>query len=386
MVFQTCILCCNSIIKKTPKRTRRQFLDTLRIFVKGGSGGMGLPQYGGVGGNGGNIFAVGKEGITLKEIVARNVTKRITAKNGGNAHSKCILGSPGPDVVIDAPLGITILNESGKKLGEIDKEGEKVLIARGGVGGCKDNGFCGMKGESGNVTFDLKLIADVGLVGFPNAGKSTLLSAISNATPKIAPYPFTTLHPQLGTILYPDQRVITIADLPGLVEGAHVNVGLGHRFLKHIERTSLLALVVDVGGFRLGQKYKSRTCLETIILLNKELELYREELLGIPSILIVNKLDKKRGTEIFKELEPIVEDLQVVFEEVPEEFRPYRALSFKRVIGISAKKKNVEELDNVKNAIREVLDADIEAAAAEKEIKLIKEMESKLREYGPNMI
>lgn len=386
MVFQTCLLCCNSIAKKTPKRTRRQFLDTLRVFVKGGSGGMGMPKYGGVGGNGGNIFAVGKEGITLKDIVAKNTSKRITAKNGENSHSKCILGSPGSDINIDTPLGVTILTESGKKLGEIDKEGEKVLIARGGVGGCKDNGFCGMKAESGNVTFDLKLIADVGLVGFPNAGKSTLLSAISNATPKIAPYPFTTLHPQLGTILYPDQRLITIADLPGLIEGAHVNIGLGHRFLKHIERTSLLALVVDVGGFRLSQKYKSRSCLETIILLNKELELYREELLDIPSILIINKLDKKRGREIYNEVEPLVQDLQVLFEEVPEEFRPYRALNFKKVLGISAKRKDCEELVNVKNAIREVLDADIEAASAAKEIELVKEIDVKLKEYGANMI
>ncbi|XP_014293902.1 GTP-binding protein 10 homolog [Halyomorpha halys] len=386
MVFQTCVLCCSSLAKNTPKRSRRQFLDTLRIYVKGGSGGMGMPKYGGVGGNGGNIFAVGKEGVTLKDVVAKNVTKRITAMSGENAHSKCIVGSRGADIIINAPLGITIFSESGKKLGEIDKEGEKVLIARGGIGGCKDNGFCGLKGDSGSVTFDLKLIADVGLVGFPNAGKSTLLSAISNATPRIAPYPFTTLHPQLGSILYPDQRTITVADLPGLIEGAHVNVGLGHRFLKHIERTSLLALVVDVGGFRLNRKYKSRSCLETIILLNKELELYREELLSIPSMLIINKLDKERGPEIFKEVEPIVQDLQVVFEEVPEKFRPYQALNFKKIIGISARNKSNEELDNVKYAMREILDADIEAETAKKEIELIKKMDVKLKEYGPNMI
>ena len=135
-----------------------------------------------------------------------------------------------------------------------------------------------------------QLIADLGLVGFPNAGKSTLLKAISNARPKIASYPFTTIKPNLGHMSYEDEREITMADLPGLIEGAHINLGLGHRFLKHVERTTCNVFVIDIQGFQLNANSVHRTAFETLVLLNKELEMYNPDLLQKPSICLVNKV------------------------------------------------------------------------------------------------
>ena len=199
-------------------------------------------------------------------------------------------------------------------------------MARGGLGGQQVTEFNGLKGEETKVVLDLKLIADVGLVGFPNAGKSSLLKAISRASPRIADYPckfsvihlviwsltcplffaVTTLKPQIGTITFDDLRQITIADLPGLIEGAHENAGLGHRFLKHIERTQILLLMIDINGFRLGHKYPHRTPLETLALLNKELELYGRNILSKPAVLIVNKMDTEGAEEKWKKLEPLI--------------------------------------------------------------------------------
>ncbi|KRT80231.1 50S ribosome-binding GTPase, partial [Oryctes borbonicus] len=131
------------------------------------------------------------------------------------------------------------------------------------------NGFLGSEGQNYSIKLDLKLISDIGLVGFPNAGKSTLLKAVSHAKPKIASYPFTTVRPNVGIMIYKDFRQISMADLPGLIEGAHANRGMGHRFLKHVERTKIILLVVDINGFQLSPQHEHRTCLDTIVLLNK---------------------------------------------------------------------------------------------------------------------
>lgn len=248
-----------------------------------------------------------------------------------------------------------MLDESGKKLGELNAEGDTCLAAGGGGGGCTGNHFFGHKGQSHMITLDLKLIADVGLVGFPNAGKSTLLKAISAARPKIASYPFTTIMPQIGTIGYSDYRQVTIADLPGLIEGAHRNIGMGHQFLKHVERTRLLLLIVDIFGFQLSQNHIKRNCLQNIYALNKELELYDATLLAKPAVLLVNKMDVNGSIEEYLRYEKHFENLSLGLDECPEEIKPEQLLKFERIIPISAKSN--KEIDKVKEQVRDVLDA-----------------------------
>jgi Obg family GTPase CgtA len=150
---------------------------------------------------------------------------------------------------------------------------------------------------------------DIGLVGFPNAGKSTLLKAVSHAKPKIASYPFTTVRPNVGIINYKDLREISMADLPGLIEGAYANKGMGHRFLKHVERTKLLLLIVDINGFQLSPQYPHRSCLETILLLNKELELYNKDLLEKPSMLLINKMDTENAQQKYVEIKDSLQNI-----------------------------------------------------------------------------
>jgi len=247
-----------------------------------------------------------------------------------------------------------VYSDSGHKLGELDKPQDRVLVSRGGPGGRLENQFCGQKGQAISVILDLKLIADVGLVGYPNAGKSSLLKAISNATPKIASYPFTTICPQLGILQYEDCRQISMADLPGLIEGAHKNVGLGHRFLKHVERTKMLVFVIDVNGFRLNPLSPHRTAFDTIVLLNKELELYQDVLTDKPSILVINKMDTVMSEEQSSHLLDDVKNISDVTKEWSEETRPKNFIYFDDILQISAKTgANVPEL---KLRIRELID------------------------------
>lgn len=233
-------------------------------------------------------------------------------------------------------------------------------MAKGGRGGDPTNNFQGQSGQALNVTLDLKLVADIGLVGFPNAGKSTLLKAVSRANPKIASYPFTTIRPQIGIIEYSDRRQISIADLPGLIEGAHFNVGMGHKFLKHVERTKLLLFVVDIHGFRLGAQHQLRTAFENIVLLNKELELYKEELVTKPSVLVLNKVDIEGSDRVLLDLLNKAANIKEFLTEVDENIRPQNLVSFDEIFTISAKKR--QNVDRLINRLREILDvnADIE--------------------------
>lgn len=233
---------------------------------------------------------------------------------------------------------------------------------------------------------DLKLIADVGLVGFPNAGKSTFMKSISKAKPKIASYPFTTIMPQIGVLGYKDRRQITLADLPGLIEGAHKNVGMGHQFLKHVERTRLLLLIVDIGGFQLSQRHVKRTCLETVYALNKELELYDETLLDKPSILLVNKMDLDGGIQQFVDYEKNLNDLSLGLENCPEEIRPTKLIKFERIIPISAK--HYKEIDKVKDEIREIIDLQEERLHQSKDEyeQAFEKLRKKLTEHGPKVV
>ena len=179
------------------------------------------------------------------------------------------MGENGTDIIIQSPVGVSVVTDAGQVLGDLVKHDDTVCVARGGQGGCNNTNYCGLRGQARSVKMDMKLIADVGFVGFPNAGKSTLLKAISRARPKIASYPFTTIQPNLGIVEYNDLRRIRLADLPGLIEGASYNVGMGHRFLKHVERCSLLLFIVDINGFQFKSNSQHRSASETVALLSK---------------------------------------------------------------------------------------------------------------------
>ncbi|EFN64478.1 GTP-binding protein 10-like protein [Camponotus floridanus] len=344
-------------VKKLPRKyLRTRFIDSLRLLVRGGTGGAGLPRYGGIGGAGGNVYVVTKDKLNLQDVIKKLKTKRIKADAGGDSSAKGIIGAPGEDKIISVPCGITIYNQNGVILGELNKEKMKLLVAKGGNGGCEETGYCGLKGESQTIKLDMKLIADVGLVGFPNAGKSTFLAAVSRTKPKIADYPFTTIRPRLGIMKYEDERQITVADLPGLIEGAHMNVGMGHKFLKHIERTKLLLFIIDIQGFQLSPKYTRRSCLETLVLLNKEIELYKPDLLKMPTIVIINKMDTDNADNILKEIKPALHDLSDYVATCPEEIRPEQIIQIDNILPVSLISKDKKQIEKIKERIRSTLD------------------------------
>ena len=177
------------------------------------------------------------------------------------------MGDNGADIIIQAPRGVSVVTDGGQVLGDLVREEDTVLVAKGGPGGSRHTDYCGIRGQRRSIKLDLKLIADIGFVGFPNAGKSTLLKAISRASPKIASYPFTTIQPNLATCDFPDLRRMTLADLPGLIEGASYNLGMGHRFLKHVERCSILLFIVDINGFQFKADSPHRSAVDTVKLL-----------------------------------------------------------------------------------------------------------------------
>ncbi|XP_063099160.1 GTP-binding protein 10 [Cavia porcellus] len=330
------------------------FIDNLRVFTKGGSGGMGYPRLGGEGGKGGDVWVVAHKKITLKQLKDRYPQKRFVAGGGTNSRINALKGSKGKDCEIPVPVGISVTDENGKIIGELNKEEDRLLVAEGGLGGKLLTNFLPLKGQKRVIRLDLKLIADVGLVGFPNAGKSSLLSQISHAKPEIADYAFTTLKPELGKIMYHDFKQISVADLPGLIEGAHMNKGMGHKFLKHIERTRQLLFVVDISGFQLSSKTKYRTAFETIILLTKELELYKEELQMKPALLAVNKMDLPNAQDKFHELISQLQNPKALLHLFEKNMIPEKTVTFQHIIPISAI--TGEGIEELKNCIRKSLD------------------------------
>ncbi|XP_014377718.2 GTP-binding protein 10, partial [Alligator sinensis] len=331
------------------------FIDNMRVHVKGGTGGMGYPHFGGEGGRGGDVWFVAREKINLKSIKARYPHKRFAAGSGANSSVRALKGDKGKDCEVGVPLGITVTSDDGKKIGELNKAGDRLLVARGGLGGDLVTNFLPSKGQKRIVRLDLKLIADVGLVGFPNAGKSSLLSKISHAKPQIADYAFTTIKPELGKIMYPDFKQISVADLPGLIEGAHANRGMGHKFLKHIERTKQLLFVVDVSGFQLSLKTMFRTAFETILLLTKELELYDETLQTKPALLAVNKMDLPNAQDNLHEFMKQLQKPQDFFHLLQKEMIPQSTIEFKDIIPVSTfTGEGIEELKTcIKNSLDE---------------------------------
>ncbi|CAL1611139.1 unnamed protein product [Knipowitschia caucasica] len=335
-----------------------KFLDNLRLYVRGGSGGMGLPRLGGQGGDGGDVVVVATKDMTLKRIKDKYPEKRFVARAGENSSVKALKGERGKDCSIMAPIGITVTTDDGKVIGHLNAPGDRVKVAKGARGGSYHSLFNPSKAKHHHIRLDLKLIADMGLVGFPNAGKSSLLTAVSNATPQIAGYAFTTLKPEIGKLMYKDHKQISVADLPGLIEGAHLNKGMGHKFLKHVERTKQLLFVVDVGGFQLATKTPFRSAFEAVQLLTKELELYKEELLSKPALLVVNKMDLPDAEEKLAALKTQLQNPEEFCSLLDEDMIPKEYIAFKHILPVSAL--TGFGIENLKNCIRQSLHDEVE--------------------------
>jgi GTP-binding protein len=284
------------------------FVDRLTIFVEGGQGGSGCMSFrrekfvprggpdGGDGGHGGNVSVRVDAGVdNLAHLRNRKFWRATHGEAGGGALKS---GSSGSDLVISVPAGtIAIDRDRGNVIRDMRGPDDEVIVARGGKGGRGNKHFAtstnraprefeeGQPGESRWIVLELKVIADVGLVGLPNAGKSTLLSRISRAQPEIADYPFTTKYPNLGLVQIDQDRSLVVADIPGLIEGAHAGVGLGHDFLRHVERTRVLVHLVEVSpldGTAPADNYRA---------IRRELELFNPTLAAKPEIVVLTKLD-----------------------------------------------------------------------------------------------
>ncbi|HCM89921.1 MULTISPECIES: GTPase ObgE [Vagococcus] len=297
------------------------FLDQVTINVKAGKGGDGMVAFrrekyvpdggpaGGDGGKGGSVILIVDEG--LRTLMDFRFNRHFAADAGENGMSKSMHGRGSEDKFIKVPAGTTVRDkETGELLGDLVKHGEQLQIARGGRGGRGNNRFAtprnpapevaenGEPGQERQIEMELKVLADVGLVGFPSVGKSTILSIVSKARPKIGAYHFTTLVPNLGMVATSDGDSFVMADLPGLIEGASEGIGLGTQFLRHIERTRVILHVVDMSGM------EGRDPYEDYVLINKELETHNMRLLERPQIIVANKMDMPNAEEnlaIFKE-------------------------------------------------------------------------------------
>ena len=294
------------------------FLDEVKIFVRSGDGGNGLVAFrrekyvpkggpaGGDGGRGANVVFIVDEG--LRTFMDYRYQKKFVAPNGENGMSKGMHGRKSKDLYLKVPPGTVIRDtDTGEVLADLVEHEQEVVVARGGRGGRGNCRFAtpsnpapeiaenGEPGEERNLTLELKLMADVGLVGFPSVGKSTLLSITSKAKPKIADYHFTTLAPNLGVVETKDHRSFVMADLPGLIEGASQGVGLGHQFLRHIERTKVIVHVVDMSAT------DGRDPYEDYKIINQELGEYNMRLLERPQIVVANKMDIPAAQENLEE-------------------------------------------------------------------------------------
>lgn len=309
------------------------FLDEVKIFVRSGDGGNGLVAFrrekyvpkggpaGGDGGRGANVVFIVDEG--LRTFMDYRYQKKFVAPNGENGMSKGMHGRKSKDLYLKVPPGTVIRDtDTGEVLADLVEHDQEVIVARGGRGGRGNCRFAtpsnpapeiaenGEPGEERNLTLELKLMADVGLVGFPSVGKSTLLSITSKAKPKIADYHFTTLAPNLGVVETKDHRSFVMADLPGLIEGASQGVGLGHQFLRHIERTKVIVHVIDMSAT------DGRDPYEDYKVINAELGEYNMRLLERPQVVVANKMDipvaSENLVEFKKRLAEDGEDVDIV--------------------------------------------------------------------------
>lgn len=294
------------------------FTDKAKIYIKAGNGGNGSISFhrekyiaaggpdGGDGGHGGNVVMRVDKGLST--LMDFRYKRKYLAQNGGDGSGKRCSGKKGEDIILNVPQGTVVRDfESGRIIADISEEGKDYILARGGNGGWGNAHFAtatrqtpnfaknGQKGAEREITLELKLLADVGLVGFPNVGKSTLLSKTTKAEPKIANYHFTTLTPNLGVVEVAEHMSFVMADIPGIIEGASEGVGLGHEFLRHIERTRLLLHIVDVSSI------EGRNPIEDFDIINGELEKYNPSLAALPQIIVANKTDIIQDEEVYRE-------------------------------------------------------------------------------------
>lgn len=325
------------------------FVDEMIVELYAGDGGDGcmafrrekyIPMggpFGGSGGKGGDIIFKADEG--LRTLVDLRFQKHIKANPGKNGEGKNKNGSNAEDTIIKVPLGTTVKdNETGVVIADLIKNNEEVIVAYGGRGGrgnvslatrsnpCPSYSENGEPGENRKIKVELRMLADVGLVGLPSVGKSTILSMITNANPKIASYHFTTLSPNLGVVTTKDNYSFVVADLPGLIEGASEGLGLGHKFLKHIERTKIIAHIIDMSGI------EGRNPYEDYLTIRKELEKFSPKLIEKQEIIVANKMD----------IELSLDNLKKFKEKVKEPIYEISAI------------KN-EGLDNLINALKELV-------------------------------
>jgi len=307
-----------------------RFIDEVTIKVKAGDGGRGCVSFrreknvprggpnGGDGGDGGDVVLVAD--IQLTTLLDLRYQREYRATRGAHGRGKEQFGKRGEDKVIPVPVGTMIRDpHTGEILADLKTKGDRIAVAIGGRGGKGNAHFVsstnraprraqpGLPGEERDLDIELRLLADVGIIGLPNAGKSTLIAAISAARPKIADYPFTTLVPNLGVSIYAEEKSFVIADIPGLIEGAHRGEGLGDKFLKHVSRTTLLIHMLD------ASKIKEENPLADWVTVNRELELFDSDLSEKPQIVVANKIDLPEGREKIEQLERLLESYSLPF-------------------------------------------------------------------------
>ena len=305
-----------------------KFIDRVKIYVQAGTGGNGTVAFrreahvpkggpsGGDGGRGGSVIFVATN--SLSTLLDLRYYREYKAQNGEKGHAKKMHGADADDLVIRVPVGTCVYDDdTGNSIADLTKDGQRAVIAKGGRGGRGNARFAssrnpapkicenGEPGEKFNLRVELKLLADVGLVGFPSVGKSTLLSVVSKARPQIADYHFTTIVPNLGVVQVKDGRSFVMADLPGLIEGASQGKGLGHQFLRHIERCRVIVHIIDMSGS------EGRDPYEDYVTINKELGEYEYRLLERPQIIVANKMDGDEAEENLKKFKEKLGDQKV---------------------------------------------------------------------------
>jgi GTP-binding protein len=335
-----------------------RFIDEAKIYVRSGRGGKGCVSFrrekfvprggpdGGNGGNGGDIVL--KATANKNSLLDHRYKQHYRAKNGQHGSGKNQHGKSAPSLIIPVPIGTVVKNyQTDEIIGDLVLDGQEIVVARGGRGGKGNSHFKtsvnrapkyaeqGEEGEEKTVKLELKLLADVSVIGFPNAGKSTLISKISAAHPKVADYPFTTLTPNLGVVSYDEGKTFVVADVPGLIKGAHAGAGLGIRFLKHIERSKVIIHLIDMSPLA------KRDPVEDYKILNNELDSYSPDLKKKPQIVALNKID-------INEAEEKLVEIRKKFKKIGVEVFPISALTgegIKEIIREAARHLRVLEAD-----------------------------------------